>query len=422
MTRLLRFELKKIWHRKLWIVPALLFLTLLLWVIVGGYKLIAYRYSSNYRIYESTTRPYWGMSITEELKAKAREEALALGAEEGYFGNYSAASLRDKYGQDSVAYALANFWCDILNTPTEQESREQYEEIMRFETQKYREDAENYGSYRFWQRASHPALQQIVPGISVWRFWLNTVDYLPLILGLGALGLILYLLSPVFSMEENGGLREVSVSQPKARLWIASKTVAAMVSGAGVVTFLYVGSFFILGLLFGFHGWNCSPLGYIAGGYAYGELYHGCTCLSLTAIRMLVLILGGAFMGLTVAACSAFTRNSLSAAGCALALCTAMESFLFIVGAVWQWMGKISHPLLGRVDWMLLKTVCTTPIRLFLNVEVLTAQVPQLASAYDNQLIHNIMITPDLRACYLVGMAAVMGILFALIMRNYGRN
>jgi len=413
------FELKKIWYKRAWIIPAFIAAILFLWLLAGGgWPALMYVLSGKAAAVREETKIMWGRTYTREVQEYAKAKAEQLGAEmdpweerESVLGPIQ--KVKQWYGENSLEASLASFWVAVYAAPNDDENRENFEAIKVQTEARYKAGEISKAQYRQILRASDPMPYEIVPGNTVWQFWLDSEGYLPLISGVATLALLLLFISDVFSMEEGGGLREICFTQPRAKTWIMSKVLASAITGAGIVLALYGGLLLVLGLIFGFQGWNCSPLAYAAGGFVYGDIGHKATTLSLALVRLGVLSLGGATLAVMIATCSAVTRKALSALGLAAFIFGLMESLLFIECAITNALIVRKAAIISAMDFQMLRTFLTTPVRLFFNVEILTVGT-KLMSNYSNLMIYNITVTPDLLAVFLSVLLAFMALCAAL--------
>jgi len=422
MKKILIFELRKLWYKRIWLVPVVLAAALVLWMLIGGGSYFLRQiHSEPYRRAVAEQAPYWGKSVTEAMREIALQELPKYGIHSESPSFIDLLPVIEQYGDASYESNMAQFWVTMFMIPTEEELKSDYDLSVQYIPEDFSPREQTILQRRL-ARVKNPSEQQLVPGISVWRFWLDMNSYLPLILGIGVLGLIFLFTGDLFSREEGGGLREISLTKPRARAWIGAKILAAAITGGGIALVFYGAAFLVVGLLFGFQGWNCSPVLYIASGYVYELLPNPCTCLSLMLLRLALLTLGGAAMALLVAACSALLRQTLPAVGLALGITAGMESLLMILGHFLLKWGRTYDPILPKLDIPLLKTLLLTPVRLFLNVESLTLQFPQLSSsAYENELLHSMMMTPDLLAAF-VGVTLAFMALCAALCFTYRRQ
>ncbi len=419
MRNILKFELRKIWYRKAWTIPALIAAILVLWITIGG-GLDGLRYvlSGKAAVVRKEMQPLWGKSYTQEVreyaKGRAEEMGIVLDGDPLMMDVlHLIQPVAEQYGEDSAEYEMAFSWLMIYTLPSDEENMENYETMLQSMKEALQTGQISRSQYRQVLRASDPMPYEIVPGSTAWQFWLDSEDYLPLLSGVGVLALLLVFFSDVFSREEGGGLREISLSRPRCRQWILAKVLATAISSAGIVLALYGGLLLILGLIFGFQGWNCSPLAYAAGGYIYGDIGHNATSLTLGLLRLAVLTLGGTALGTMIAACSAVTRRALPAMGMALLIFFLMESLLFIECSVTNYLIQHASPLLYEADFQMIRTILTTPVRLFLNVEVLTMGT-KLMSNYSNLMIHNMTVTPDLLFAFILVTVTFMALCIGL--------
>lgn len=416
MKRIFAFEFRKTWHRKGWMPAAVLLAVVLFWVLAAGGKALRDAFSGTVRRSLDETRPYWGQPVTEAFRQMAYQKALEYGAEEKD-GRLSLDRLLETYGINSPEWERCVVWYGYAKMPTLEEEREQAEFLKQYLADSYAQGIYSEGLYRSMIRGyENPAVYEIGPGSCAWRYWLDSEGFAPLLAGVGTLALIFIVVGPIFAREEGGGLREISLTKPKRRQWILAKVLVALSSGALIALTLHLGLLLFYGLLYGFQGWNVSALTYTGSGWVYGLMYRPVSCLGLACLRLALFSLCGAFMGVLTAACSALTRQTVAAVGLDLALCAGMESLLYLVYAFKQRVGVLPDASLRAPDWARLDSLLTTPVRAFLNPEVLTTQTMGLSSDYSNLLMHNIVITPELSALFfallLLGMSLCAALCF----------
>jgi len=420
MIRIFCFEWKKTWSGKAYLLPAAFALILAAWFVVMG-GILPDIVSGRIEQANLEMQPLWGSPITEDVKQYARKKALEAGAED-QGGFLSADRVTQEFGFGSEEWDRCMRWRLLANSMTLEEEIANQAMIMENAKRMLEEGRYSPSFYRYMTRGQvNPAIYEIVPGSSAWRYALDSEGYAPLFAGLAVLGLILLLLGGIFANEENGGLGEISLSTPNRSKFIGAKVLVALASGALIAFSLNLGLLLFYGLIFGFQGWNISALGYTVSGAVYGLMYRPVTCLELALLRLGLFTICGAFMGLLTAACSALIKRTLGAVGAAIGLCIGMESLLYIEGMARQRLSVTSHPLALQMDWDLLEAALTTPVRAFLNPEVLTWEISTLASSYSNLLMHNIVITPDLLLAFLLP-TLIGAVLCACVCFGYERR
>jgi len=416
MKRLFAFEFRKAWYRKGWLIPAALLGVILFWILVAGGKTLTMAFDDTIHLTNEETRSYWGQPVTEEFRQIARQKALECGAEEKN-ERFSCDAVAMTYGIHSREWVLCSFWCSYANMPTLEEEQGNGEKLMQYVKELYEQGIYSNGMYRSMIRSyENPAVYEIGPGSCAWRFCLDSEGYAPLLAGVSTLALIFIIVGPIFCQEEGGGMREISLSKPKRNQWILAKIYVSICNGALIALALNLGLLLFYGLLYGFQGWNVSAMTYTGAGWVYGLMYRPISCLGLACLRFLLFSLCGGFMGVMTATCSAIMRQTLHAVGLDIAICTIMESLLFIVYAWRNHSVAIQGTVQKAPDMVMLDAVFATPVRAFLNPEVLTIQTIGLSSDYSNLLMHNIVITPELAIVFfgltLIGIALCAGLCF----------
>jgi len=400
MRRIIWYELRKIWYKR-WIMIVLSVLFVFAaWIIVTGAKPLSYVTKGYAKKMNEETKPYWGQYITEEIKEIATEKALSYGAEKveyAFSDDYSldTSPIISQYGESSVEAKVGIMWCQIASQPVyEQEKQEYLNMIEQIETQ-YQEGEIETGYYRSLVRGRNGASWQIAPSLSAWYYWLDSMDFSSVLSGLMVIALLLVFLGDLFSKEESGGLGEISLATKNYRKWVASKMIAAAITGFSVAFILYSAVLLIFGILFGFQGYNVGILSLVSRGYTYGTLYREINALQYGAIRLLAVSLAGAYFGMLIAALSSLLRNQMLVAVSFLLICVLMESLLFIECNYRAKMG-VSNV---STDWVALQSALVTPVRAFCNIEQFTIR-NRLMSDNSKELFINTLIYPSFAILY----------------------
>jgi len=399
MKKLFAFEMRKIWQGRIWVPPVLLAGMILLIILALRIEPSSV-FNGFYRKVNDATRPWWGMTVTEEIRQQAAVQAEAYGAvyrEEFGFSYLDTSPVFEKYGDWSVELNAAVALAQLVNNPTLDEERQDHQDMILFTEQRVRDGTASLSEIRLLDRQIEPSFQQIAPTYCAWDYFLSiSGGYAVMVVGLGTMAMMLVFFSDVFSREEGGGMAAVCMSKPRRRQWIWAKILSVAASGALLTLFMTGGLLLAYGLIFGFQGWNLNALNYVGvTGYTYGMLNVNVTTLELSLIKLAWNMAAGVCLALTVAGFSALVRNATAAAGLSAAALLAQVVPAYILTAY-----ERSHqmtPEHNLVDWTGLHAFCQTPIRYFLDVDMLMMRVDLEASLMqDGTVFYNTLVTPDL--------------------------
>jgi len=411
---LLRWEWKKIWQGRGWMLPVALAAILLLSAIVN-FAGLRPALNGTLRRVNGETRAFWGQPVTQEVRDAAlpRLESLGAAVKKESWGSVSCdiSPVMEQYGPDSYEMNAAVLWSMLLDAPTLEEDRQNYEDMLLAEKEAARDDPEALAILQAREaRRKDPAAWYVAPSTSAWTQFLNPGNYGALMAGLVTLALMILLLSDSFAREQ-GSLGAISLIQPKSRRWLHAKILCAALSGALIAASLSLGLLFVYGLVYGFQGGTIGALSSLGlYGYVYGELVADVPCWQLAALLILARACCGACLGVILSACSALTRRAPAAAALFLGLVLALLSLMVLEGAYFT---NPAH-MQQAVDSEGLAALTLTPVRLFLNPEIFTARFERLPSAYGNERLFNVLLAGDLRWKFAGVVAGITALFWAL--------